>query len=124
MLTQLENAIKRDFLSSNFETTFELLNLANQSACNDTSSPEMVSVLPWVPQTTAAVALRLMDLDRSISYLLHQEVWSQKNKTDRYLLVSILTWCIYSLSVQIVLLNTKESITCLISENQTSYGKG
>ncbi|KAJ4729740.1 Homeobox domain-containing protein/DDT domain-containing protein [Melia azedarach] len=86
MLTQLENAIKRDFLSSNFETTFELLNLANQSACNDTSSPEMVSVLPWVPQTTAAVALRLMDLDRSISYLLHQEVWSQKNKTDRYLL--------------------------------------
>ncbi|XP_024047743.1 homeobox-DDT domain protein RLT2 isoform X1 [Citrus clementina] len=84
ILTQLENAIKRDYLSSNFETTSEFLDSSNSSACtsNSSSSPEIVSVLPWVPKTTAAVGLRLMELDRSIAYLPHQRVEFQKEKRE------------------------------------------
>ncbi|KAK1566908.1 hypothetical protein Q3G72_005921 [Acer saccharum] len=70
ILTQLESVIKRDFLSTSFETTSELL---------DT---QLVSILPWVPQTTAAVALRLLELDASISYMPDQHVESQKGKED------------------------------------------
>ncbi|KAL5715822.1 hypothetical protein ACHQM5_017591 [Ranunculus cassubicifolius] len=75
-LTLLEGAVKRDYLSSNFETTKELLaSSATQCHTNDCST----TVLPWVPQTTAAVALRLMELDASISYMLQQKVESQKD---------------------------------------------
>ncbi|XP_031255307.1 homeobox-DDT domain protein RLT2 isoform X3 [Pistacia vera] len=85
-LTQLESAIKRDYLSTNFETTSELLDSSNAlAACtpNGPSSPETVCILPWVPHTTAAVALRLMEFDASISYLPHQKVEShQKDKKE------------------------------------------
>ncbi|GAY55581.1 hypothetical protein CUMW_165260 [Citrus unshiu] len=89
ILTQLENAIKRDYLSSNFETTSEFLDSSNSSACtfNSSSSPEIVSVLPWVPITTAAVGLRLMELDRSIAYLPHQRVEFQKEKREGNLML-------------------------------------
>lgn len=90
-LTQLESAIKRDYLSTNFETTSELLDSTNAvAACtlNSSSSPERVCILPWVPHTTAAVALRLMEFDASISYLPHQKVESQKDKKEGDLMVS------------------------------------
>ncbi|XP_057948992.1 homeobox-DDT domain protein RLT1-like isoform X3 [Malania oleifera] len=75
-LTLLEGAIKPDCLSSNFETTNELLNsctLSGRAAC-DSAHPGPFTVLPWIPQTTAAVALRLMELDASISYEQDQKV--------------------------------------------------
>lgn len=78
MLTMLERVIKRDYLSPNFETTNELL--ASCTSSTESSGMETISVLPWIPQTTAAVALRLMDLDSSIYYMLQQKVESQKDK--------------------------------------------
>ncbi|XP_068664587.1 homeobox-DDT domain protein RLT2-like [Aristolochia californica] len=74
LVTQLEGAIKRDYLSSNFETTRELLSSSIRAFGGDDSfSPGSAPVLPWVPSTTAAVALRLMELDSSISYMLLQK---------------------------------------------------
>lgn len=69
----LECAIKRDFLLSNYETTNELLGIADQPA-----GFERVGVLPWIPQTTAALALRLVELDTSICYTQQQKEESQK----------------------------------------------
>ncbi|XP_010245587.1 PREDICTED: homeobox-DDT domain protein RLT2-like isoform X2 [Nelumbo nucifera] len=82
LLTMLEGAIKRDCLSSNFETTKELLGSSTTSGSNtdDFPPPESIAVLSWVPLTTAAVALRLMELDASISYMLHQKVEFSKDK--------------------------------------------
>ncbi|XP_030929199.1 homeobox-DDT domain protein RLT2-like isoform X3 [Quercus lobata] len=81
-LTLLESAIKRDYLSSNFESTTELLGSSNPSGSGTDYSfgPETVLILPWIPHTTAAVALRLMEFDASISYMLKQKVDSQKDK--------------------------------------------
>lgn len=74
LLTLLEGAIKRDHLSSNFETTNELLSSAKVSAAaNGTLISGSVPVLPWIPDTTAAVALRLLELDASISYMPQQK---------------------------------------------------
>ncbi|KAJ4976460.1 hypothetical protein NE237_001566 [Protea cynaroides] len=83
ILTLLESAIKRDCLSSNFETTKELLGSSSSAECavvDFLSVLGSVAVLPWLPQTTAAVALRLMDIDSSISYIMNQKVESQKDK--------------------------------------------
>ncbi|GAV74076.1 Homeobox domain-containing protein/DDT domain-containing protein [Cephalotus follicularis] len=76
ILTLLESALKRDYLSSNFETTSELLGLADQSgyAADNTPSTKTIYVIPWIPQTIAAVGLRLMEFDASIYYMLHQKV--------------------------------------------------
>ncbi|TYI78917.1 hypothetical protein E1A91_D06G247800v1 [Gossypium mustelinum] len=79
LLTQLESAIKRDYLSSNFETTRELLGSSLQSE-NDSST---VSVLPWIPQTTPAVALRLLELDSSIMYVKPEKVEPPENREAR-----------------------------------------
>ena len=108
ILTQLENAIKRDFLSANFETTSEFLDSSNSSACtsNSSCSPEIVSVLPCVPKTTAAVGLRLMEHDRSIDYLPHQRVEFQKEKREGNLMV-ISLFRSQMCSFNIILLNTK-----------------
>ena len=76
MLTEFEAAIKRAYLSTNFETTEELLAssaLSGRVVC-DSANPGSVLQLPWIPQTTAAVALRLLELDGSISYSPHQKV--------------------------------------------------
>ncbi|KAL6610783.1 hypothetical protein ACP70R_040752 [Stipagrostis hirtigluma subsp. patula] len=84
MLTVLEGAIKRDYLSSNFETTTELLNSNAQDFAtqNSVAHSGSATVLPWVPGTTAAVALRLLDLDSAISYTLHPKVGGS-NKEQR-----------------------------------------
>ncbi|BAF18235.2 Os05g0562400 [Oryza sativa Japonica Group] len=82
MLTILEGAIRRDFLSSDFETTTELLNLSTQDSASRNTVPRSGSadVLPWVPDTVAAVVLRLLDLDSAISYTLRQKVGSNKER--------------------------------------------
>ncbi|AQK88478.1 Putative homeodomain-like transcription factor superfamily protein [Zea mays] len=81
MLSVLESAIKRDYLSSNFETTTELLNSNTQDATqNSVGGSGSATILPWVPDTTAAVALRLLDLDTSISYKLHSKLVSNKEQ--------------------------------------------
>ncbi|XP_012449710.1 homeobox-DDT domain protein RLT1 isoform X1 [Gossypium raimondii] len=79
LLTQLESAIKRDYLSSNFETTRELLGSSFQSE-NDSSTD---SVLPWIPQITPAVALRLLELDSSIMYVKQEKVEPPENREAR-----------------------------------------
>ncbi|XP_020594364.1 homeobox-DDT domain protein RLT2-like, partial [Phalaenopsis equestris] len=83
LLTLLEGAIKREHLSSNFETTNELLSSAKVSsaAANSTSISGSVPVLPWIPDTTSAVALRLLELDASISYMPQQKSASLKGES-------------------------------------------
>ncbi|KAF8050489.1 hypothetical protein N665_1958s0003 [Sinapis alba] len=61
VLTSLESAIKKEYLSSNFLSTKELL-----GAADDLGS---VDVFPWIPKTVSAVALRLLDLDASVIYV-------------------------------------------------------
>ncbi|PIA31231.1 hypothetical protein AQUCO_05100028v1 [Aquilegia coerulea] len=81
-VTILEGAVKNDYLASNFETTKELLVMTRGFTVDNSYAtlPEEVPVLPWVPLTTAAVALRFMEIDASISYMLQQKVESQKDK--------------------------------------------
>ncbi|XP_027345638.1 homeobox-DDT domain protein RLT2 isoform X2 [Abrus precatorius] len=82
IFTALEGAIKRDYLSSNYETTSELLSSIKSPGfpTNDSIDGERIPVLPWVPYTTAAVALRLLELDACIFYTSQQKLESQKNK--------------------------------------------
>ncbi|VFQ58861.1 unnamed protein product [Cuscuta campestris] len=67
VLTQFEGFVKRDYLSSSFETTRELL-----AQCSSLRAPTLQNgfpeYLPWIPLTTAAVALRLFEFDASLSY--------------------------------------------------------
>ncbi|KAM7271111.1 hypothetical protein ACFE04_030325 [Oxalis oulophora] len=77
MLTMLESALQKDFLSSKFETTEELLGLSGNDGY--ASSPDIVPVLPWVPKTSSALALRLMEFDKSISYTLDLKAEFEKN---------------------------------------------
>ncbi|MFS8015161.1 putative transcription factor & chromatin remodeling DDT family [Helianthus anomalus] len=70
VLTQFESVIKRDYMSLEFETTEELL---GTSGLSDRVGSGSVPVLPWIPQTTAAVSLRLFELDGSISYTPEQK---------------------------------------------------
>ncbi|KAM0864539.1 hypothetical protein ACQ4PT_043854 [Festuca glaucescens] len=74
MLTLLEGAIRRDYLSSDFETSNELLNSKTQDM--PSQSPfglSGISVLPWVPDTTAAITLRMLDLDYAVSYIKNEK---------------------------------------------------
>ena len=48
------------------------------------------SVLPWIPQTTAAVALRLLELDVSIMYVKQEKLEPSENKEARAYIVSVL----------------------------------
>lgn len=76
-------------MSSNFQTTAELLASGNAVGyvVNDASNFGTVTMLPWIPQTTFAVALRLMELDSAVSYLPDQKA---KDTEPRHFLVSIL----------------------------------
>lgn len=78
----MEGAIKRDYLSPNFESTSELLDYSNPSGCaiDGSFAPETVPILPWIAHTTAAVAQRLMEFDTSILYMPRQKIDSQKDK--------------------------------------------
>ncbi|KAJ8532126.1 hypothetical protein K7X08_012049 [Anisodus acutangulus] len=73
ILTLLEGAIKREYLISNYETTNELLGAVSKSNLDG------MEVLPWIPHTTSAVALRLMELDSSICYMQQQKANSLKD---------------------------------------------
>ncbi|CAI9760178.1 unnamed protein product [Fraxinus pennsylvanica] len=70
-LTQIEAAIKRDYLSADFETTEELLRYCASSigAYYEFAHPGSIPQLPWIPKTTASVAMKLLELDASISYV-------------------------------------------------------
>ncbi|XP_055822651.1 homeobox-DDT domain protein RLT2 isoform X2 [Solanum dulcamara] len=74
ILTLLEGAIKREHLISNYETTNELLGAVSNSDLDG------MAVLPWVPHTTSAVALRLMELDCSLCYTQQQKADSLKDE--------------------------------------------
>ncbi|XP_057751041.1 homeobox-DDT domain protein RLT1-like isoform X2 [Arachis stenosperma] len=88
LLTVFERAIKRDFLSSSFSTTQELLGSSSMSESAFTD-PESVAVLPWVPQTTSAVSLRLSEFDASISYVqLEKSEHRREKETIEYMLPS------------------------------------
>ncbi|XP_028807830.1 LOW QUALITY PROTEIN: homeobox-DDT domain protein RLT2 [Neltuma alba] len=83
ILTLLEGAIKRDYLASNFNTTSELLgSIFSSGFLSDSTGADRIPVLPWVPHTTAAVALRFMELDSSIFYTLEQKLESEKDKRN------------------------------------------
>ncbi|GER36424.1 homeobox protein [Striga asiatica] len=78
ILTQFEAAVKRDYLSEDFETTEELLRLdSSRVASGEFSYP---SQLPWIPKTSAAVGLRLLELDGSIFYTANQKAESLDRK--------------------------------------------
>ncbi|RDX65166.1 Homeobox-DDT domain protein RLT2, partial [Mucuna pruriens] len=85
ILTLLERALKRDFLSSTFSTTGEQLglNTMSGSAAQSSTDPESVAVLPWVPLTTSAVSLRLFEFDASVVYVLHEKPEPCEEKGDR-----------------------------------------
>ena len=68
ILTPFERLLKRDFLSSNFATTEELLGsfTPSESSLIEFFDPRSIPVLPWIPQTMTAVALRLFDQNHLI----------------------------------------------------------
>lgn len=86
----LENATKRDFLSANFEMTKELLgtSISTESALFGSTDLGPLPVLPWIPKTTAAVALRLFELDGSITYIQHEKAEPSEDKSAKVHLVS------------------------------------
>lgn len=77
ILIQFEGGIKRDWLKSDFETTTEL-NSYTFPGKIITQSDETVPQLPWLPRTSAAVALRLFELESSIFYNQHQKAEAHK----------------------------------------------
>ncbi|GAB2285385.1 hypothetical protein Dimus_019840 [Dionaea muscipula] len=80
VLSLLEGAVKRDFLSWNFQTTNELVaSIKASGSTSFTFDLGSTTVLPWVPQTTAAVSLRLIELDSALSYLLDQKAVSERD---------------------------------------------
>lgn len=83
--------MKREYLASDYETTSELLGSVCSSKChpNDIIGGERIPVLPWVPSTTAAVTLRLMELDACIFYTSQQKLESEKDKQIGIVLVSV-----------------------------------
>ncbi|RZB75454.1 Homeobox-DDT domain protein RLT2 [Glycine soja] len=92
LLLMVSSAIKREYLDSNYETTCELLGLFSASGChtNDSIDGERMHVLPWVPYTSATVALRLFQLDACIFYTSQQKLESEKDKKIGIVMVSIL----------------------------------
>lgn len=125
-MTLLEGGIKRDFLLPDYETTSELLVSIDStgSRTHDTLTPEAVAVLPWLPRTTSSVALRLMELDSSICYLLSQKEDSLKEKGYSNLMVSIpfcnffsggkiSRFCVYILMSQLEFMNLYSDVDLL-----------
>ena len=90
ILTVFESAIKRERLSSNFEMTKELLGSSalSGSAAHGSASLGLVPVLPWMPKTTAAVALRLFELDASIIYVKNEKPKPSAEKPVKLYMVS------------------------------------
>lgn len=88
MLSLLEDVIRREYLSSEFESTKDLLRLLESSAQG--FDLEHASVLPWIPQTIAASALRLLELDSSIIYVKLERSESHNDHLVREDMVSFL----------------------------------
>ncbi|XP_034673854.1 homeobox-DDT domain protein RLT1-like isoform X2 [Vitis riparia] len=84
IVTLLEGVIKQDRLSTEFRTTKELLGSCTSSgnAVYDSAYTGSVPVLAWIPQTTAAVAVRLLELDASISYIHHDKSQCHDDKKE------------------------------------------
>ncbi|CAJ2678676.1 unnamed protein product [Trifolium pratense] len=87
ILTLFERALKRDFLSSSFSTTGDLLGMSTllESAAHTSMDLESVPVLPWVPRTTSAVSLRLFEFDTSIAYVKLEKPELYEEKEARYI---------------------------------------
>ncbi|KAI4374133.1 hypothetical protein MLD38_012166 [Melastoma candidum] len=79
-LTSLEGVVRPNFLSDEFETTRVLLGLVKGSVDEDGSN-DSVPMLPWIPRTIAAVALRLFELDSSIGYMMQEKSEPCDDKT-------------------------------------------
>ncbi|KAL7102846.1 hypothetical protein ACP275_08G144100 [Erythranthe tilingii] len=88
ILTEFEGAINREYISVGFETTEELLSscVSSRGAAFEFTDLGSVSQLPWIPKTTAAVALRLLELDSSISYTPNQIADSQVEPPPKFIL--------------------------------------
>ena len=84
IVTLLEGVIKQDHLSSEFRTTKELLGSSTSlgNAVYDSAYAGSVPVLAWIPQTTAAVAIRVLELDASISYIHPEKSECHEDKKD------------------------------------------
>lgn len=104
MITQLEGAVNRDWLSSNFETTKELLGVISPDTGVDESNfaSGEVPLLPWIPHTTAAVALRLMVFDYSLAYSLDQKPENQRVNEFEDINVSDAIYFIFTSSVDCI----------------------
>lgn len=91
--------MKRDFLSSTFSTTGEQLGLnsMSKSAAQTSTDPESVAVLPWVPLTTSAASLRLLEFDASIVYVPHEKPEPCEEKEDRVYMVSMFYFSLSSI---------------------------
>lgn len=74
LLTVLEGAIRRDCFSSDFETTSDFLSSQDTAPQDPVLPTGSGSVLPWVPDTTAAVMLRILQLDSAILYAQNQKM--------------------------------------------------
>lgn len=74
LLSELESAIHQDWLSRRFESSKELM----ESASIDTVAQS--AVLPWVPRTTAAVAMRLVEFDSALYYSAEQKQSSNRRR--------------------------------------------
>ncbi|CAI9089315.1 OLC1v1023873C1 [Oldenlandia corymbosa var. corymbosa] len=86
-LTLLESAVKRDFIASDFETTSELLGYSTmRHPVGGIPVLDVTAVLPWIPQTSSAVALRLMEFDNSIFYSLKQKEDFEKEKGSKHVI--------------------------------------
>ncbi|XP_023003779.1 homeobox-DDT domain protein RLT1-like isoform X1 [Cucurbita maxima] len=81
ILTLFESVIKRDFLKSDFTTTDEHLSSCSisRNVIHDAADVGSVLTLPWIPRTSAAVALRLCEIDVSIYY-----IGCEKPEPDQY----------------------------------------
>ncbi|XP_043687472.1 homeobox-DDT domain protein RLT2-like [Telopea speciosissima] len=117
ILTLLESAIKRNFLSSNFESTKELLasSTSAEYAVDDFLPVHgSVAVLPLLPETTAAVALRVMDIDSSISYITNKAEYQKDTEAGEV----IVSFCFSILNLKI---GKKVRLARLVHE-LTQYG--
>ncbi|KAL2650700.1 hypothetical protein R1flu_018828 [Riccia fluitans] len=73
---ELESRIHRDWLSSSYETTEELLSARAPSVNTASQVPS------WVPQTTAAVALRVTAFDAALSYSSEERKRRQRQEEE------------------------------------------
>ncbi|XP_075664015.1 homeobox-DDT domain protein RLT1 isoform X2 [Castanea sativa] len=127
ILTLLERVLKRDFLSSNFAMTEELLGSCTQSgsSLHDFSDPRSIPVLPWIPQTMTAVALRLFELDASVIYLKQEKPEPFEDKEVReYILPSRYAPFDNVKEVELTELNHDEKNFTELKSNRNSYKRG